>query len=93
LGNWSRSSDLRDYTREIILEVVMPSQRDRARVRLEQETPVSDHVNLHELQAQAAAIADEAQRRSPSDPDELVWTVVDRVGRNYFQHIQKRRNR
>jgi hypothetical protein len=62
--------------------------------RLQPETPVSDDVSLLELQAQAAAYVREAKRRAPSEPDELVSSVIDAVARDYFRHaIEKQRKR
>jgi len=66
----------------------------RALARLQLETPISDDANLLKLQAQVADYVREAKRRDPSEPNELVSTVVDTVARNYFRHaILKQRRR
>ena len=72
----------------------MPSRTEsaRARTRLQLETPVFEDATLLELQQQAADYVRETKRRHPSEPDELVSSVVDAVARNYFRHaVQKRR--
>jgi hypothetical protein len=78
------------------LEVVMPSRNEsiRAIARLQLETPVSDDASLLKLQEQAADYVREAKRRAPSEPDELVSSVLDAVARDYFRHaIKKQRTR
>jgi hypothetical protein len=75
---------------------VMPSRREstRASARLQLETAISDDASLLELQAQAAEYVREAKRRAPSEPNELVSSVVDAVARDYFRHaIEKQRKR
>jgi hypothetical protein len=74
----------------------MPSRNEstRAIARLQQETPISDDASLLKLQEQAADYVREAKRRDPSQPDELVSSVMDAVARDYFRHaIQKQRKR
>jgi hypothetical protein len=74
----------------------MPARNEstRAITRLQLETPISDDAGLRKLQAQASEYVREAKRRAPSDPDELVSSVVDAVARAYFRHaIQKQRKR
>ena len=58
----------------------------RAQVRLQLETPISDGASLHKLQEQAAHYVREAKRRDPSEPNELISTVLDEVARDYFRH-------
>ena len=72
---------------------VMPSRNEseRARARLQLETPVSDE-NLLKLQEQVADYVREAKRRDPSEPDELVSRAIKAVARDYFR-IQKQRRR
>ena len=66
----------------------MPSQNEseRARARLQLEMPISDEANLLNLQKQVEDFVREAKRRDPSEPNELVSTVVDTVAREYFRH-------
>jgi hypothetical protein len=76
----------------------MPSRNESARAlaRLQLETPISDNANLLNLQKQAEDFVREAKRRDPSEPNELVSTVVDTVARDYFRHAilkQQRRVR
>src|SRR5437660_1014787 len=74
----------------------MPRRNEstRATARLQQETPISDDASLLELQEQAADYVREAKRRAPSEPDELVSSVLDAVARDYFRHaIKKQRTR
>jgi hypothetical protein len=54
------------------------------------ETPVSDDATLLKLQDQAANYVREAQRRNPSEPDELLSTVIDAVARDYFRHVLRK---
>jgi hypothetical protein len=72
---------------------VMPSRNEseRARVRLQLETPVADE-NLLKLQEQVADYVREAKRRDPSEPDELVSRAIKAVALDYFR-IQKQRRR
>jgi hypothetical protein len=72
----------------------MPSRNEstRAIARLQLETPICDDASLLELQEQAADYVREAKRRAPSEPDELVSSVLDAVARDYFRHaINKQR--
>ena len=72
----------------------MPSRKEAAPARtwLQLETPVIEDASLLKLQEQAADYVREAKRRNPSEPDELVSSVVDAVARDYFRHVvQKRR--
>jgi hypothetical protein len=98
LGNWSHC-DLQDHKSKILWEVfVMPSrnesERARAHAQLQLETPISDDTNLLNLQKQVEDFVREAKRRDPSEPIELVSTVVDTVARDYFRHaILKQRRR
>jgi hypothetical protein len=73
----------------------MPSRNEsaRARTRLQLETPVFEDATLLELQQQAADYVRETKRRNPSEPDELVSSVVDAVARNYFRHVVQKRRR
>jgi hypothetical protein len=74
----------------------MPAGREttRARARLEAETPISNDMDLINLQEQAEEYVREAKRSDPSGPNELVSSVVDAVARNYAAHIiQKQRRR
>jgi len=74
----------------------MPSRNEstRATARLQLETPISDDASLLKLQEQAADYVREAKRRAPSEPDELVSSVLDAVARDYFRHaIKKQRMR
>jgi hypothetical protein len=74
----------------------MPSRNESTRViaRLQLETPISDDASLLKLQEQAADYVREAKRRAPSEPDELVSSVLDAVARDYFRHaVKKQRTR
>jgi hypothetical protein len=66
----------------------MPSRNESARAlaRLQLETPISNDTNLLNLQKQVEDFVREARRRDPSEPNELVSTVVDTVARDYFRH-------
>jgi hypothetical protein len=66
----------------------MPSRNESARAlaRLQLETPISNDTNLLNLQKQVEDFVREARRRDPSEPHELVSTVVDTVARDYFRH-------
>ena len=72
----------------------MPSRDGfkRAHARLLSETPISDDATLF-LQEQVADFIREAKRRDPSEPDELISTVVDGLARNYFDHVIRTRRR
>ena len=64
----------------------------RALARLQLETPISDDASLHKLQEQVADYVREAKHRDPSEPNELISTVLDEVARDYFRHaIRKQR--
>ena len=72
----------------------MPSRNESALARLKLETPISDNANLLNLQKQVEDFVREAKRRDPSEPNELLSTVVDTVARDYFRHaILKQRRR
>jgi hypothetical protein len=66
----------------------MPSGRESARVRerLQLATPICDEASLSKLEEKAAEYIREAKRRDPSQPDELISTVIDAVARSYFRH-------
>ena len=65
----------------------MPSRNEtaRAHARLQLETPISDDANLLKLQEQVADYVREAKRRDPTEPNELISTVIDAVARDYFR--------
>ena len=65
----------------------MPSRNESARAlaRLQLETPISNDANLLNLQKQVEDFVREARRRDPSEPNELLSTVVDTVARDYFR--------
>ena len=74
----------------------MPSRNEltRAIARLQPETPISDDASLLKLQEQAVEYVREAKRRAPSEPHELVSSVMDAIARDYFRHdIEKQRKR
>ena len=74
----------------------MPSSRDefkRAHARLLTETPISEDPTLFPLQEEVADLIREAKRRDPSEPDELISTVVDGLAHNYFDHVIRTRHR
>jgi hypothetical protein len=73
----------------------MPSRNEstRAQARLQLETPISDDASLLRLQGQAADYVREAQRRDPSEPADLVCSVVDAVARDYFRHAVRKQRR
>ena len=73
----------------------MPSGNEstRASARLQLETPISDDASLLEVQEQAAEYVREARRRAPSEPDELVSSVLDAVARDYFHHVIKKQTK
>jgi len=68
----------------------MPSRNESARAlaRLQLETPISNDANLLNLQKQVEDFVREARHRDPSEPNELVSTVVDTVARDYFRHAK-----
>jgi hypothetical protein len=70
----------------------MPSRNESARAlaRLELEAPISDAANLLNLQKQVEDFVREAKRRDPSEPNELVSTVVDTAARDYFLKQRRR---
>jgi hypothetical protein len=71
----------------------MPSRNEceRSRARLQRETPISDNASLLVLQEQAAEYVRESERRNPSEPDELIASVVDAIARGYFQHVLRKK--
>jgi hypothetical protein len=71
----------------------MPSRNEseRARTRLQLETPISDE-KLLKLQEQVADYVREAKRRDPSEPNELVSRGIKAVARDYFR-VRKQRRR
>jgi hypothetical protein len=70
-----------------------PNARTRALARLQLETPVSDDASLQQLQEQVADTIREAERLHPSEPEELVCSVLDAVARDYFRHAVRKRLR
>ena len=70
----------------------MPSRNEwaLARARLQSEAPISDDIDLIELQKQAAEYVSEAKRRSASN--ELVSTI-DAVARRYSEHVIRKKQR
>ena len=66
----------------------MPSRNEsaRAQARLQLETPISDDANLLNLQKRVEDFVREAKHRDPSEPNELISTVLDEVARDYFRH-------
>ena len=66
----------------------MPSRNEsaRAQARLQLETPISNDANLPKLQGQVADYVREAKQSDPSEPSELISTVLDEVARDYFRH-------
>ena len=64
-----------------------------ARARLQLETPISDDANLLKLQEQVADYVREAKRRDPTEPNELISTVIDAVARDYFRHAIRKHRR
>ena len=73
----------------------MPSRNEtaRAHARLQLETPISDDANLLKLQEQLADYVREAKRRDPTEPNELISTVIDAVARDYFRHAIRKHRR
>jgi hypothetical protein len=78
---------------------VMPSRtelasRARARERARHDLasmPISDDENLLKLQDQAEEYLREAKRCNPSEPDELISTIIDAVSRKYFLHAVRKK--
>jgi hypothetical protein len=66
------------------------ASRERARHDLE-SMPISDDENLDKLQDQAEEYLREAKRRNPSEPDELISTIVDAVSRKYFHYAVRKK--
>jgi len=73
----------------------MPSRNEtaRAHARLQLETHISDDANLLKLQEQVADYVREAKRRDPTEPNELISTVIDAVARDYFRHAIRKHRR
>ena len=73
----------------------MPSRNEstRARARLQSETPMSDDASLLNLQEQVEGFVREAKRRDPSEPNELLSTVIDIVARDFFRHAVLKQQR
>ena len=73
----------------------MPSRNEtaRAHARLQLETPISDDANLLKLQEQVADYVREAKRGDPTEPNELISTVIDAVARDYFRHAIRKHRR
>jgi hypothetical protein len=73
----------------------MPSRTEslRAQGRLQLEAPLPDNADLLDLQERAADYVRKAKQRDPSEPNELVMTVVDAVARFYFGHIIRQQQR
>jgi hypothetical protein len=73
----------------------MPSRNESARAlaRLQLETPISDDANLLNLRKQVEDFVHAAKRRDPTEPNELVSTVLDMVARGYFRHAILRQRR
>ena len=73
----------------------MPSRNKSARAlaRLQMETPISDDASLLNLQKQVEDFVREAKRRDPSEPNELVSTVLDTVARDYFRRANLKQRR
>jgi hypothetical protein len=65
--------------------------RERARHALH-SMPISDDENLLKLQGQAEEYLREAKRRNPSEPEDLISSIIDAVSRKYF-HYAVRKNR
>jgi hypothetical protein len=73
----------------------MPSRKEsmRAFERPQSATPTSDDASLLKLEGEAAQFVREAKRRSTTQADELISTVIDAVARDYFRHTIKRQRR
>jgi hypothetical protein len=89
------ASDLQDQKIKTAWRFTMPPRNEstRATARLQLETPISDDASLLQLQEQAADYVREAKRRAPSEPDELVSSVLDAVARDYFRHAVKKQRK
>ena len=78
-----------------ILEVLScpyETNRHGRRYGFNWKTPIYDDASLHKLQEQVADYVREAKHRDPSEPNELISTVLDEVARDYFRHaIRKQR--
>jgi hypothetical protein len=70
-----------------------PNAKTRALVRRQLETPVCDDARLQQLQQQAADTIREARRLHPSEPEELVCSLLDAVARDYFRHALRKQRR
>ena len=83
-----RAATFRIINQESSWESVMSSRNESARAlaRLQLETPISDDASLPKLQEQVADYVREAKHRDPSEPNELISTVLDEVARDYFRH-------
>jgi hypothetical protein len=98
IEDWSHS-DLQDQKQNNLGGFVMPSRielasRARARERARHDLasmPISDDENLLKLQDQAEEYLREAKRRNPSEPDELISTVIDGVSRKYFLYAVRKK--
>jgi hypothetical protein len=73
--------------------VPSPNAKTRALARLQLETPISDDASLQQLQQQAADYVRQAKRLQPSEPEELVCSVLDAVARDYFRHAIRKQRR
>lgn len=71
----------------------MPSRGEIARARLRLETPISDDEDLLKLQDTALEYLNEAKRRDPAEPNELVSSVIDAVARHYVGHVVRKQRR
>jgi hypothetical protein len=71
----------------------MPASNATTRAWLQPETPNSDDARLLELEQQAADYVREAKRLHPSEPEELVCSVLDAVARDYFRHAIRKQRR
>ena len=65
--------------------------RERARARLQQETPIADDASLLKWQDEAAAIVRDARDGRGSESEELPLRVLDEVARSYFRHVRRPR--
>jgi hypothetical protein len=98
IEDWSHN-DLQDQKQNNLGGFVMPSRielasRARARERARHDLasmPISDDENLLKLQDQAEEYLREAKRRNPSEPDELISTVIDGVSRKYFLYAVRKK--
>jgi hypothetical protein len=73
----------------------MPTRRETTRARewLRLAAPTSDGASLAKLEEDVACYLREAKRRDEGQPEELVSTVVDAVGRSYFRYILRKQAR